>query len=217
MASSTTMKVPHLGGIVAGYRLSTNEYDPSKPTCVLINSMCTTVMLFEEQFSNVNLTRATNLLAIEPLGHGATGCPIEHFTFWDSAIVALQVMDKLGIDKAFAAGTSQGGWIIVRMALLAPERILGLMPLGSSMDSESEDSRTKGAWDPIPMLKPFYEKWCISTPDFTVDDVWCSLVIELGFSGKLSEDEVDFWRSTMKNVYRGDGEEEDQNGACLFT
>jgi microsomal epoxide hydrolase len=64
-----------------------------------------------------------NLLAIEPLGHGSTSCPSEHFTYWDSALMALQVMDKLGIDKAFALGTSQGGWIVTRMALLAPDRV----------------------------------------------------------------------------------------------
>jgi microsomal epoxide hydrolase len=37
--------------------------------------------------------------------------------------MALQVMDKLGIEKAFALGTSQGGWIVTRMALLAPDRV----------------------------------------------------------------------------------------------
>jgi pimeloyl-ACP methyl ester carboxylesterase len=123
MAATTTTQVPHLGGIQAGYRLSGDRYDAKKPTCVLINSMCTTVSLYKDQFDNHSLTDALNLLAIEPLGHGATSCPVEHFTYWDSAIMALQVMDKLGIDKAFALGTSQGGWVVTRMALLAPERV----------------------------------------------------------------------------------------------
>lgn len=123
MAASKTIEVSHLGGIKAGYALSGDRYDASKPTCVLINSMCTTVSLYREQFNDPNLTNAVNLLAIEPLGHGATAPVSEQFTYWDSAIMALQVMDKLGIQKAFALGTSQGGWIIVRMALLAPERV----------------------------------------------------------------------------------------------
>ena len=122
MAATTTVEVPHLGGIKAGYALS-GEYDPKKPTCVLINSMCTTVSLYKPQFENKELTDAVNLLAIEPLGHGATSCPTEHFTYWDTAIMALQVLDKLGIEKAFALGTSQGGWMVTRMALLAPERV----------------------------------------------------------------------------------------------
>jgi pimeloyl-ACP methyl ester carboxylesterase len=126
MAATQTIEVPHLGGIKAGYALAGDRYDASKPTCVLINSMCTTVSLYRDQFSNTKLTDAMNLLAIEPLGHGATSTVSEQFTYWDTAIMALQVMDKLGIQKAFALGTSQGGWIIVRMALLAPERVCWL-------------------------------------------------------------------------------------------
>jgi len=127
MAATKTVEVPHLGGIKAGYALSGDSYDASKPTCVLINSMCTTVALYRLQFNNTKLTDAMNLLAIEPLGHGATSCASEHFTYWDSAIMALQVMDTLGIQKAFALGTSQGGWVVVRMALLAPERVCCLV------------------------------------------------------------------------------------------
>lgn len=123
MAATKTVKVPHLGNIEAGYALSGDKYDASKPTCVLVNSMCTTVSLFRDQFESTKLTDAMNLLAIEPLGHGATSSASEHFTYWDSAIMALQVMTALGVQKAFALGTSQGGWIVVRMALLAPERV----------------------------------------------------------------------------------------------
>jgi microsomal epoxide hydrolase len=123
MAASKTIHVPHLGGITAGYSLSNDTYDPSKPTCVLINSMCTTVALYRDQFDSEKVTSLMNLLAIEPLGHGSTSSSCEHFTYWDTAIMALQVMDALGIQKAFALGTSQGGWMVTRMALLAPDRV----------------------------------------------------------------------------------------------
>jgi pimeloyl-ACP methyl ester carboxylesterase len=123
MAAKTTVKVAHLGGTIAGYRLSDDRVDPAKPTVVLINSMCTTSSLYNDQFNSKSLVDKVNLLAIEPLGHGATSCPSEHFTYWDSAIMALQVMEVLGVKEGFALGTSQGGWIVVRMALLAPERV----------------------------------------------------------------------------------------------
>jgi len=121
MAAKTTINVPHLGGISAGYR--STGIDPAKPTLVLINSMCTTSSLYDEQFNSKSLTDAVNLLAVEPLGHGATSSASEHFTYWDSAIMALQVMEALGVQKAFVLGTSQGGWMVVRMALLAPEKV----------------------------------------------------------------------------------------------
>ncbi|EAW12077.1 alpha/beta fold hydrolase [Aspergillus clavatus NRRL 1] len=206
MAASQTIQVPHLGGIQAGYALSNGRYDPSKPTCVLINSMCMTVSLYRDQFNDTALTDVMNLLAIEPLGHGATSCPSEHFTYWDSALMALQVMEKLGINKAFALGTSQGGWIVTRMALLAPERILGLMPLGTSMDYESSDSRSKGCWDPAPILRPFFDKWtsAVPTPNFLVDDVWCGMVGGIGFGAGTTAEMTAFWTETARQVYKGD-------------
>jgi len=121
MAAKTTINVPHLGGISAGYRAT--AIDSAKPTLVLINSMCTTSALYDEQFNSKSLTDAVNLLAIEPLGHGATSSATEHFTYWDTATMALQVMEALNVQKAFVLGTSQGGWMVVRMALLAPEKV----------------------------------------------------------------------------------------------
>jgi pimeloyl-ACP methyl ester carboxylesterase len=117
-----TVHVPHLGGIDASYAMPF-PYDSSKPTCVLVNAMTTTADLYEPQFKDKKLTDAMNLLAIEPLGHGGTRCKTEHFTYWDTAIMNLLVLDALGIEKAFALGTSQGGWLVVRMALLAPDRV----------------------------------------------------------------------------------------------
>ena len=122
MAAKQTIQVAHLGAEV-GYAISNGKLDYSKPTCVMINSMNTTAALYEPQMNSKRITDVMNVLAIEPLGHGATTCKIEHFTYWDTATVALQAMTKLGVDKAFALGTSQGGWIVVRMALLAPERV----------------------------------------------------------------------------------------------
>ena len=127
MAATQTIRVPHLGGIDVGYAISglgtAGALDPGKPTCVLINALHTTVAFWQQQFEDEELTSTANLLAIEPLGHGATSCSTEYFTYWDTAIMALEVMDKLGVERAFATGTSQGGFIVARMALLAPARV----------------------------------------------------------------------------------------------
>ena len=122
MAAKQTVQVAHLGAKV-GYAISNGGLDFSKPTCVMLNSMNTTASLYEPQMNSKRLTDIMNVLAIEPLGHGSSSCSTDHFTYWDTATVALQAMTKLGVDKAFALGTSQGGWIVVRMALLAPERV----------------------------------------------------------------------------------------------
>ena len=115
-----TVEVLHLGGIQAGYQMP-KPYDSSKPTLVLINSFTTDSELYKAQYEDKRLTDQMNLLAIEPLGHGQTRTKLRQFTYWDTAIMALQVLEALGIKKAYALGTSQGGWIVARMALLGPD------------------------------------------------------------------------------------------------
>lgn len=122
MSNTRTLDVPHLGGIKAGYQMP-NAYDPSKPTLVLVNSFTTSSDLYRSQYEDKDLTSAVNLVAIELLGHGQTRTKSENFTYWDTAIMSLQVMEALGVKKAFVLGTSQGGWITVRMALLAPDKV----------------------------------------------------------------------------------------------
>ncbi|KAI0116169.1 putative alpha/beta hydrolase [Hypoxylon sp. NC0597] len=205
MAETQTVRVQHLDTRV-GYAISNDKLDPSKPTCVLINPLCATAEYHNEQMKSEKLTSAMNLLAIEPLGHGATESPSEHFTYWDSALVALQAMEALGVDKAYALGVSQGGWIVVRMALLAPESILGLITLGTSMGSESAESRTKGCWDPAPIVTPFLQNWTSSepTPDFVVEDDWIQAVAGLGLGAASTPALVEFWTESMRRVYSGD-------------
>lgn len=209
MPSSTIpITITHLGNLEVGYRLTNNAVDPSKPTLVCINSMCMTTALFDAQSNDPSLTNAMNILAIEPLGHGATTFPTKasHFTYWDSALVALEVMTALHVSKAFVLGTSQGGWMVVRMALLAPERILGLLPLGTSMDAETPETREKGCWDPVPLLNPFAQKWAsaTATPDFEIDDQWCGMVASFGFGAHATESSTSFWTKVLKETYAGD-------------
>ncbi|KAF3032928.1 hypothetical protein E8E12_004421 [Didymella heteroderae] len=208
MPSSTIpITITHLGNLQVGYRLTNDVVDPSKPTLVCINSMCMTTALFDAQFKDKSLTNAMNILAVEPLGHGATSFPTKasHFTYWDSAIVALEVMTALKVEKAFILGTSQGGWVVVRMALLAPERVLGLLPLGTSMDAETPETREKGCWDPIPLLDPFAQRWAsaTSTPDFEIDDQWCGMVASFGFGSHATNESTAFWTKTLKETYVG--------------
>ncbi|OTA90870.1 hypothetical protein M434DRAFT_13593 [Hypoxylon sp. CO27-5] len=205
MASTRTVKVQHLDTRV-GYAISNNKLDPAKPTCVLINPLCATSQYYDAQMKSEKLTSSMNLLAIEPLGHGATESPSEHFTYWDSALVALQAMEALGMGQAYALGTSQGGWVVVRMALLAPEKILGLITLGTSMDSESAESRLKGCWDPVPFVTPFLQKWTKSepTPGFVVDDDWIQAVIGLGLGAAFTPALAELWTESFRRVYSGD-------------
>lgn len=71
-------------------------------------------------------------------GFGATRAP-GPFSYWDSAADVLTLMDHLGIDTAFVGGMSQGGFISLRVALSAPERVRGLILIDTQAGTEDAD------------------------------------------------------------------------------
>ena len=130
MPGRNHVEVPHLGGTKAAYQTS-GALDSSKPTLVMVNSFLTNSNLYGSQYANENLTKNMNLVAIELLGHGETTTSKENWTYWDTATMNLQVLEALErrgeiSGKVFVLGTSQGGWITTRMALLAPEKVCKL-------------------------------------------------------------------------------------------
>jgi pimeloyl-ACP methyl ester carboxylesterase len=205
MASETkTIDITHLGGSSIGYRFG-REYDASLPTLVMVNSFTTSVELYRPQFADSALNDVANLLAIEPYGHGSTRASYQQFTYWDSAVANLQVLDALGIDEAFCLGTSQGGWIVTRMAILAPDKVKGIIPLGTSMDFETQRSIDLGCWDGVAFCSPAID--ALADP---VDDDWVvstdlvDLVLAEGFGDDVADDERSFWHAEYQKNYTGD-------------
>lgn len=60
-------------------------------------------------------------------GHGQTTTTPDPFTYWDSANDLLGLLDHLGVGRAVLAGMSQGGYLSLRAALSAPERVRALV------------------------------------------------------------------------------------------
>lgn len=202
--TTSTIDIPHLGGSTIGYRFG-REYDPSLPTMVMVNSFTTSVELYRSQFADPELLDTMNLLAIEPYGHGATRATYEQFTYWDSAIANLQVLEALGITEAFALGTSQGGWIVTRMAMLAPSVIKGVVVFGTSMDYESQASRDRGCWNADDFAGASID--ALATPvgdDWVVDTDFVVGVLGAGLGENVSADEQQFWIRTYQENYTGD-------------
>jgi pimeloyl-ACP methyl ester carboxylesterase len=204
MSNAETITVPHLGTSTIGYKLG-KAYDASLPTLVMVNSFTTSVELYRPQFDDETLAATANLLAIEPYGHGQTRASYEQFTYWDSAIANLQVLDALGIRGAFVLGTSQGGWVAARMAMLAPRTVKGMIPLGTSMDFESQRSRNLGCWDGVGFCAPAIDALAES-----VDDDWViptelvDAVLAEGFGESVPPEERTFWHTTHQENYVGD-------------
>jgi len=79
-------------------------------------------------------------------GHGQSPAS-SPFTLWDSAHDALALLDQLEIDRAIFVGASQGGFVSLRAALLAPDRVRGLGVMGTS--AATEDPMQKSAYEQL--------------------------------------------------------------------
>src|SRR3954451_6771167 len=204
MSDAETITVGHLGTSTIGYKLG-NAYDASLPTLVMVNSFTSSVEQYRPQFADETLAGTANLLAIEPYGHGQTRAFYEQFTYWDSAIANLQVLDALEIPEAFSLGTSQGGWIAARMAILAPGTVKGIIPLGTSMDFESQRSRDLGCWDGIEFCTPAID--ALAEPvgdDWVIPIELVDAVLKEGLGDDVRPEERTFWHATYQKNYTGD-------------
>jgi pimeloyl-ACP methyl ester carboxylesterase len=71
------------------------------------------------------------VIAWDARGHGETPCDGGRFTYWDLARDQSALMNHLGVRQATIGGVSQGGFIALRTALIAPRRVTGLALFGT--------------------------------------------------------------------------------------
>jgi 3-oxoadipate enol-lactonase len=85
------------------------------------------------------LVPAYRCVSWDQRGFGRTGPVDVPFTYWDSARDLLGLLDHLGIERATLAGMSQGGFIAMRAALLAPDRVAALVLIDTRSGIDSPE------------------------------------------------------------------------------
>lgn len=105
-------------------------------------------------------------------GFGATPAT-GPFTYWDSADDALALLTHLGIDAAFFVGMSQGGFLSLRAALRAPERVLGLGLIDTQAGVEEEDAR--------PLFEAMNAEWTTIGPSPALLDAVAATIMSPGY------------------------------------
>ena len=82
-------------------------------------------------------------------GFGLTEFDGQPFTYWDSAADCLALMTHLGVERAVVGGMSQGGYLSLRVALTAPERVRALILLdsGAMLDDAEQLAANQGMVD----------------------------------------------------------------------
>ncbi|NKY85090.1 alpha/beta fold hydrolase [Nocardia veterana] len=125
----------------SGQVVSYIDHGGSGPVVLLLHSYLMDADMFAPQLRS--LGPIYRLIAMDERGHGET--PADGpFTYWDVARDALGLLDHLGITRCAVVGTSQGGFIGLRMALLAPDRVAALALLGTS--GAAEDPQAADAY-----------------------------------------------------------------------
>jgi pimeloyl-ACP methyl ester carboxylesterase len=102
-------------------------------------------------------------------GFGETEFDGKPFTYWDSARDCLGLLDHLGIDQAVLAGMSQGGYLSLRAALLAPERVRALVLIDTQALPEPADR--------LPVYRAMLDTWASEGPSDALAEVIAGLII----------------------------------------
>jgi 3-oxoadipate enol-lactonase len=131
-------------------------------------------------------------------GFGETEYDGKPFTYWDSAKDCLGLLDHLGIDRAVLGGMSQGGFVSLRAALLAPERVRALVLIDTQAGPEDPER--------LPAYRQMQQTWLDVGPIDDLANVVASLII--GDPG-LSEIWIAKWKELDKDTMRAPAD-------CLF-
>ena len=125
-------------------------------------------------------------------GFGETEFDGEPFTYWDSARDCLGLLDHLGIEQAVLGGMSQGGFLSMRAALLAPDRVRALVLI----DTQS------GAEDPerLPAYRQMQETWLQVGPVDELAQAIAGLIIG---DPVISETWIAKWRKLPREAMHG--------------
>lgn len=104
--------------------------------------------MFEPQVRS--LSAEFRCISWDQRGHGQSD-QRGSWSYWDSAQDVIALMDHLELDHAFLVGMSQGGFLSLRAALLAPERVLGLGLIDTQAGPEDPEI--------VPIYKGFLDTW----------------------------------------------------------
>jgi 3-oxoadipate enol-lactonase len=137
----------------------------SGPAVVLSHGYLMDHTMFDPQLSA--LAPEFRVITWDERGFGGTRAD-GPFSYWDSARDVLGLLDHLGLPQAVLGGMSQGGFLSLRAALLAPERVRALVLIDTQAGQED------------PAVAPSYEQmeeiWLAQGPE-PVQEVVASIIL----------------------------------------
>jgi 3-oxoadipate enol-lactonase len=141
------------------------------------------------------LAPAFRVITWDERGFGETQFDGEPFTYWDSARDCLGLLDHLAIERAVLGGMSQGGFLSLRAALLAPERVEALVLIDTQAGVEDPER--------LPGYRQMQQVWLEAGPVDELADTIANLIIG---DPVLNQAWIAKWRKLPRETMRAPGD-----------
>ena len=181
---------------VNGQRIRFDDTGGSGPPLTLSHGFLMDREMFAPQVDA--LSPEFRVVTWDERGFGETDFDGQPFTYWDSARDCLGLLDHLGINQAVLGGMSQGGFLSMRAALLAPERVRALVLIDTQSGTEDPDR--------LPAYRQMQQTWLEVGPVDELAQTIANLIIG---DPVLNEQWIAKWRKLpVENLQ--------PTGDCLF-
>jgi len=139
------------------------------PVLVLSHGLLMNHAMFDPQVEG--LSDVCRVVTWDERGHGEA----EHegtWSYWESAEDVLALLDHLGVERAVLGGMSQGGFLSLRAALLAPERVQALVLIDTQAGEEDPEV--------APLYRSMTDAWAEQGPDQATLDFAAQVILGPG-------------------------------------
>ena len=186
---------------INGQRIYFEDSGGDGPAVVLAHGFLMDHTMFEHQ--RTALTPEFRLITWDERGFGLTETDGAPFSYWDSAADCVGLLDHLGLDSAIIGGMSQGGFLSLRVALSAPNRVRALVLLSTQAGVEDAEA--------LAGFQGMIDTWVAVGPvDPLVEGVAALILNEPTENARW----IAIWKERAARLGNGIME---QPGACLIT
>jgi len=181
---------------ISGQNIRFDDSGGEGPPVILSHGFLMDREMFASQVNA--LAREFRVITWDERGFGETEFDGKPFTYWDSAGDCLGLLDHLGIEQAVLGGMSQGGFLSLRAALLAPERVRALVLIDTQAGAEDPER--------LPAYRQMQETWMQAGP---VDDLANAIAGLIIGDPELSGSWIAKWRELPRETMKAPAD-------CLF-
>jgi pimeloyl-ACP methyl ester carboxylesterase len=176
---------------VNGQRLHYEDSGSGEPAVLFSHGFLMDHSMFDPQVQA--LADRWRCIRWDERGHGTTETSRDPFTYWDSGADAIGLLDHLGIEQAVLAGMSQGGFLSLRAALTAPERVRALILIDTQDRPEDAEK--------VPGYNQLIDAWTSpGGPPQEVLDTVTAIILAPDFAGNAHWHEK--WRAVDPELLR---------------